>query len=252
MSGAKFSLTILHLYPDLLNLYGDNGNLTVLERRLKWRGIDVEVKTVNDGEPACFCDTDIVVIGGGSKHKQLQASRNAKAISDSLGEYVESGGVMLAVCAGFQLLGRSCEIDGDTVECFGILDFHTVEGKDRFIGNIAVEAELGGKNVVLAGFENHSGRTMIESYRPLGKVIFGHGNDGESGYEGLVYKNTVATHMHGPLLPKNPELADFLIKAALKRKYPNDFGQDLSSLDDTLEVAAKKFIIDRELKEANR
>ncbi len=252
MDAAQFSLTIYHLFPDLLNLYGDKGNIAVLTKRCAWRGIDAQVQALTEGQEPDFGGADIVLLGGGSNREQLLLSRYRSVVAPPLKEYVENGGVLLAVCAGFQMLGTSYEADGEQIDCFGILDYQTVSGEGRLIGNIAIEAELGGKRMVLAGFENHGGRTKIGDLRPLGRVICGFGNDGESGYEGVVYKNTVATYLHGPLLPKNPELADFLIHTALQRKYPGTFAEGLSCLDDSAEQAAKNFIIERELKGDNK
>lgn len=242
----EYSLTIYHLYPDLLNLYGDKGNIAVLEKRCLWRGVKTRVKTLCEGEVPDFSDVDIVLLGGGSDREQLLVSQYRGVVAQPLKEYVENGGVTLAVCAGYQLMGNFYEAEGKKIPCFGVLDIDTVAGEGRLIGNIAVEAVLDGRPVTLAGFENHGGRTDIKNHTPLGRVSFGYGSDGSGTYEGVVYKNTVATYLHGPVLPKNPELADYLIETALKKKYPGKYDGALAPLDDTMEYRAKAFLIERE------
>lgn len=241
-----FSLVIYHLYPNLLNLYGDKGNIAVLKHRCAARGIGAELKTLCEGDVPDFSDADIVLLGGGSDREQLLVSKYRDIVAKPLSDYVESGGVMLAVCAGYQLMGNFYEADGAKIPCFGVLDIDTVSGKGRLIGNIAVETVLDKKPVTLVGFENHGGRTDIKNHTPLGRVVFGFGSDGSGEYEGVVYKNTIATYLHGPVLPKNPELADFLIETALKKKYREKFDGKLEMLDDTMEMRAKSFILERE------
>lgn len=248
MSETNYSITLYHLFPDLLNLYGDKGNIAVFTKRCQWRGIEVEYRTLMENGTPDFDGVDIVLLGGGSNREQLLVSKYAPTIAPKLSEYVEDGGVLLAVCAGFQMLGKSYEADGQVIDCFGILDYHTVSGEGRLIGNVAIEADLDGRHMVLAGFENHGGRTDIGGYPPLGRVICGFGSDATSGLEGVHYKNVVATYLHGPLLPKNPELADYLIKKALQKKYPGTFDGHLAPLDNTMEQKAKTFVIERELK----
>lgn len=243
MSGKV--LTIYHLYPDLLNLYGDKGNIAVLKMRCQKRGIEAKIKTLTAGQKADFSDVDIVLLGGGSDREQLIVSRYRDMVASQFKQYVEDGGVTLAVCAGYQLMGNFYEADGKRIECFKILDIDTISGDGRLIGNIAVEAHLGAKTAIIAGFENHGGRTDIKNHTPLGRVIFGYGSDGSGKNEGVIYKNTIATYLHGPILPKNPEIADFLIETAFERKY----GQKPSKIDDEYDIMerkAKEFIIERE------
>lgn len=241
---ADFSLTVYHLYPDLLNLYGDKGNISVLKKRCEWRKIACQVKTLCEADTPDFSDVDIVLLGGGSNREQLLVSQYASVVAKPLRDYVQADGVTLAVCAGYQLMGNFYEAEGKMIPCFGILDIDTVSGEGRLIGNVVIEAELGDKKVLLAGFENHGGRTNIKQNRPLGRVVSGFGNDGQSGCEGVLYKNTVATYLHGPILPKNPELADFLILRALQKKYPGKFSDGLAPLDDSAEQQAKQALID--------
>lgn len=241
---AERSLTIYHLFPDLLNLYGDKGNVSILQKRCAWRGIDTRVKNMCENDIADFTDVDIALIGGGSDREQLLVSKYSHTVGKAIKRYVEDGGVLLAVCAGYQLLGNFYEADGKRIECFKVLDIDTVASKCRLIGNLVIKANLGGKEVTLAGFENHGGRTDVKSHNHLGKVVSGFGDDGNGAYEGVHYKNVIATYMHGPILPKNPELADFLIETALKRKYGN-VNLPLEPLDDTYELLAKNTIIER-------
>ncbi len=244
---ADYCLTIYHLFPDLLNLYGDKGNVLVLQRRCEWRGIKTNVRYMCENDVPDFDGVDIALLGGGSDREQLLVSKYSNIVSKPLKEYVENGGVLLAVCAGYQLLGNFYEADGKKIECFKVLDMDTTAGDRRLIGNLAVRANLGGKEVTLAGFENHGGRTNVKSNPHLGKVICGFGDDGSGVYEGVHYKNVTATYMHGPILPKNPELADYLIETALKRKY-KDFKGGLSELDDKYEQLAKNFLINEKNK----
>lgn len=241
------SITIYHLYPDLLNLYGDKGNIETLRKRCEWRGINAEIRILTDGQEIDLDGADIVILGGGSDREQRIISSYVSMLAEPLKGYIESGGVMLALCDGYYMLGRSFESNGQTVPGLGILDFHTTSAQKRFVENIAIEAELDGKKVIIAGFENHLGEVHIGSYTPFGKVIYGFGNDATAKQEGIIYKNTIASHMHGPILPKNPELADYLIKSALQNKYGGQFlGLDL--LDDSMELIAKNFVVNRELK----
>lgn len=224
---SQYSLNILHLYPDLLNLYGDKGNLSALEKRMTWRGMDATVTVCNQEDALDVSGYDILVLGGGSDKEQETVCRLLGEKKESLIAYLEDGGVMLATCGGFEMLGT-----------LGILDIHAEYQEKRLISDVVLQSEL--FDTPICGFENHAGRMNIGSYAPLGKVLFGNGNDGESGYEGLIYKNLIATYLHGPLLPKNPKLCDEILLRALKKKYP-DF-DCLSPLDDTLETAANQYI----------
>lgn len=245
---ADYSLTVYHLFDDLLNLCADNGNISVLQKRCAARQIDVSVKTLRAGDIPDFSDADIVIFGGGSCYDRLQVSKQADIFSKPLKDYVENNGVMLATCSGYQLLGNYFEYNGEKIPAFKILDIETTVSDKKFMGDIVAEAELNGKKITLAGFENHTEKTNIKSQKPLGKVLYGFGNDGSGEFEGVCYKNVVATYLHGPTLPRNPELADFLIESALKRKY-SDFSGSLAQLNDEYEMCAKQFIIDRNQKQ---
>ncbi len=235
-------IKILHLYPDLLNLYGDKGNIECMRKRLMWRGIDAEVLTYTCEDTGFdLSDADIVFMGGGSDREQKIVCHRLLEHKDALGSYVEDGGTLVAVCGGYQLLGKYYKLEDETIKGLDILDIYTEQGKKRLIGNIVLQSDFIKEKIV--GFENHGGRTYIGDYTPLGRVVYGYGNDEKSGAEGVVYKNVVATYLHGPLLPKNPALCDYILTNAIKRKNPNFEG--LSPLDDTLEKTANEYIVNR-------
>ena len=231
-------LKICHLYPDVLNLYGDGGNIICLKKRLQWRGINAVVETKPIGSTLDLAGFDIVFIGGGQDFEQevlLDDLHSGK--TDEIRSAVEDGIVLLAVCGGYQMLGSYYETyDGKRCDFTGILDLYTVGGTRRMIGNykFLCTDSAGGSTIV--GFENHSGRTRLGSgVEPLGTVLAGYGNNGEDGTEGAHYKNIFGTYSHGPVLPKNPAFCDFLLETALKRKYGS---AELAPLDDSVELAA--------------
>lgn len=240
-------LTIGHLYPDLLNLYGDRGNIQCLMKRCLWRGIEAETIAFELDDNIDFSNLDIVLLGGGSDREQMLVCEKLKEIQKDFKEYVEQDGVVIAICGGYQLLGNYYKTDMGTIEGLSLVDMYTEQGEDRLIDNIVLQSELFDMPVV--GFENHGGRTFIGKNKPLGRVLYGSGNDGKSGYEGVVYKNVIGTYLHGPLLPKNPQLADELILRALKKKYGEDV--TLSPLDDSQEKAANDYIYNRFVKKEN-
>lgn len=234
-------LTIGHLYPDLLNLYGDRGNIQCFRMRLKWRGIEAEVIPFLSGDKVDFKKLDIVLLGGGSDREQELVCQYLQEIKQDFKDYVEDNGVVLAVCGGYQLLGKYYKTDKKMIKGLEILDIYTEWEPERLIRNIILNSPLFETPIV--GFENHGGRTYIGSHTPLGKVFFGLGNTGKSGYEGVVYKNVIASYLHGPLLPKNPEVCDYLLEHALKRKYGEDI--QLKKLPDKLEHKANNYIVGR-------
>lgn len=238
---SERTLRIAHLYPELLNLYGDGGNILVLRKRLEWRGIGCEVQEVHIDDRPSFADVDIVFIGGGSDREQRIVCEHLLAERAELAAYVEDGGALGAVCGGYQLLGHSYLMGDEEVEGLSLVDLYTDRGSPRLIGNIAIESRICEQPIV--GYENHGGRTHLgEGVEPLGRVVHGHGNDGETGYEGCLYKNVVGTYIHGPLLPKNPGVADYLIGRALERKYGDG---TLEPLDDAFELAANDAMYQR-------
>ena len=210
-------LTIVHLFPELLNLYGDGGNVIALTRRLQWRGLPVEVREVGMGDAMDFSQADIVFIGGGADREQMIVKDAMVARKSELSAYVADGGVLLAVCGGYQFLGHSYAMDDVVVEGLGVIDMETVRGEGRLIGNAVIQSDICDAPIV--GFENHGGRTTLGSdAKPLGRVLGKtFGNNGEDGFEGARYKNVFATYSHGSLLPKNPQVADFVLKTALER-----------------------------------
>jgi CobQ-like glutamine amidotransferase family enzyme len=229
-------LRVCALYPDLMNIYADRGNLRLLEQRCRWRDLGFELSASGLGEPLDPESADLFYIGGGQDRDQRRcafdlAEKKREALHDAAGR----GAVVLAVCGGYQLLGHSYELGDEVLPGVGLVDLTTVRSDGpRLIGNVAIEVELDpGERRVLAGFENHGGRTSLgPDATPLGRVLSGHGNDGRSGYEGVRRGNVIGTYLHGPLLPKNAWLADWLISAALGREEP------LAPLDDRLEVAS--------------
>ncbi|MGO5064655.1 MULTISPECIES: type 1 glutamine amidotransferase [unclassified Clostridium] len=237
-------LNICHLYPDLLNVYGDIGNILVLKYRAKQRGIKINVSNVSIKDSFPIDKYDIALFGGGQDYEQAIVSKDmVETKKDDLTEYIEKGKVLLAICGGYQLLGKYYTTpEGEKLDGLNILDIYTEGGDTRFIGNTVIKNEE--FNETYVGFENHSGRTYIGDLKPLGKVITGYGNNGEDKQEGCIYKNTFGTYFHGSLLSKNPELADRLLSIALKNKYGEDI--DLEPLDDNLEIKAKEFIVTRE------
>ena len=228
-------LNIGHIYPDLLNLYGDRGNVQSFAMRLKWRGIESEVFSYLSGDEIDFSKLDIVMLGGGSSKEQTFACELLSKYKDDLKDYIENDGVILAVCGGYHMLGKSFETADKTIEGLGILDITSTYGKDPMIGNIRIETKF--MDRPLYGFENHYEKTDIGSYESFGTVTHGYGN-GYNNKEGLIYKNLIATNVHGPLLPKNPEICDYMLTKALEKKYNKTV--TLEKLDDSLEDISNK------------
>ena len=238
-------INICHLYPDLLNLYGDQGNVRVLKHRLEARGIDCQVHHISHGQEIDFTQCDILFIGGGQEAQQMIALEELhKGRGAQLKSAVEDGLVLLSIGGGFELLGKSYQtIAGQEIELSGLLDMHCIAGKTRQTGDYAFTWQQGEEKVQIVGFENHSTKTYLGSgLSPLGTIISGHGNNGEDKTEGACYKNLFGSYSHGPLLPKNPVLADHLLSLALLRKYGK---AQLAPLDDRLEQKAQAYILDR-------
>ena len=210
-----------HLYPDYLNIYADRGNIAVLARRAGWRGHQLEVEAVGAGEELEPGRHDLLYIGGGQDREQALIAPDLAAKGPALREAVARGAAVLAVCGGYQLLGRFYrDQSGAELPGAGVFPLHTEAGSGRMIGDVLLECELApGKPQTLAGFENHAGRTYLdEDARPLGRVVAGFGNDGRSGYEGCRVERAIGTYLHGPLLPRNPWLADWLLTQALSHR----------------------------------
>ncbi len=245
-------LRIAHLYPDHMNIYGDRGNILTLRQRCAWRGIEGEVIAVQPGAEIDWSTIDLAFFGGGQDSGQALIAKDfVEQQGHGLRQAIHAGLVVLAICGGYQLLGRYfLTHTGEQLPGIGALDVHTVGGDVRLIGNIVVEAQFAGGSVptMLVGFENHSGRTYLGSgVVPLGRVLCGHGNNGADGSEGAIYQNTFGCYMHGSLLPKNPHFADHLLSLALTRRYGN--ATYLTPLNDTLELGAQRVMVERLLKQ---
>lgn len=227
------TLRLCALYPELMNIYADRGNITVLRARCEWRGLGFQLASCTLGESLDPAAHDLFYMGGGQDRDQATVAHDMVATKrDALHEAHARGAVVLAVCGGYQLLGSSYQLGGEELPGVGLVDLHTVRADGpRLIGNCAIETDLGGARRVIAGFENHGGRTYLgPGERPLGRVLSGHGNNGEDNFEGVWSGNVIGTYLHGPLLPKNAWLADRLIALAL--------GVEPAPLDDRVEDAA--------------
>ena len=214
-------LVVGHLYPEYLNIYADRGNIAVLERRTAWRGIELDYRTIGLGDEVRPGEHDLYYVGGGQDHEQALIAPDLAAKGPALVEAVDAGAAFLAVCGGYQLLGRFYrDRSGAELPGIGLLPHHTVAGERRMIGDVLLESELDpGVPQTLAGFENHAGRTYLDDgAEPLGRVISGFGNNGKDGFEGCRVAGAVGTYLHGPLLPRNPWLADWIIARALARR----------------------------------
>jgi CobQ-like glutamine amidotransferase family enzyme len=232
-------LRLLALYPEQMNIYADRGNILFLQRRCEWRGIGFGYAAAGPGEGFDPGAHDLIYIGGGQDRDQvIVAADMVETKRSALASAVEDGAALLAVCGGYQLLGHSYQLGEQRIEGLGLADLETVrEPGPRLIGNVAIAADFGAGPRVVAGFENHGGRTNLgEDAEPLGKVLSGHGNNGRDGLEGVRRLNMIGTYLHGPLLPKNAWLADRLIALALARRTGSE--PELAPLDDELEQAA--------------
>jgi lipid II isoglutaminyl synthase (glutamine-hydrolysing) len=239
MSTPDLELRLLALYPEQMNIYADRGNILFLQRRCEWRGIGFRYAASAPAEGFDPGDHDLIYIGGGQDRDQvLVAEDMLRTKRDAIASAVDDGAALLAVCGGYQLLGRSYQLDQRSIPGLGIADLETVrEPGPRLIGNVSIEAELGGAPRVLAGFENHGGRTYLGAgAEPLGRVLHGHGNNGADGHEGVRRLNMIGTYLHGPLLPKNAWLADHLIALGLAHQLGSE--PELAPLTDELEAAA--------------
>ena len=243
---GDYKLNIVHLYPDLLNLYGDRGNIQCLRMRCKWRGIDAQVTECNLDDKLSLASADIVLLGGGSDREQQIVCTRLQQVRPELRDYVEDGGTLIAICGGYQLLGHYYDTSEGRMEGLSLVDLYTEQGSPRLISNIVLRNEYlpDALPYEIVGFENHGGRTYIGNNMPFGKVLYGHGNNGKDTCEGVLYRNVIGTYLHGPLLPKNPHVCDLLLQRALDRKY----GISLASfpaLDDSLEMAANRAVVTR-------
>jgi lipid II isoglutaminyl synthase (glutamine-hydrolysing) len=233
-------IVVGHLFPDYLNIYADRGNMAVLARRAAWRGHELEVRPLGPGDFVQAGEHDLYYVGGGQDREQELIAPALAAMGPALREATAGGAAALAVCGGYQLFGRFYrDQSGDELPGAGLLPLHTVAGARRMIGDVLLECELAwGERHTLAGFENHAGRTYLdEGAEPLGQVLAGFGNDGESGFEGCRSGRVLGTYLHGPLLPRNPWLADWLLAQALAHRTGGE-PPELESLPDELEAEA--------------
>jgi CobQ-like glutamine amidotransferase family enzyme len=230
-----------HLYPDYLNIYADRGNMAVLERRAAWRGIGFDYRAIALGDELHAGEHDLLYVGGGQDREQALVAPDLEAKGAAVVEAVAGGSALLAVCGGYQLLGRFYrDRSGAELPGVGLFPHHTVAGERRMIGDVLLECELvPGERRPLAGFENHAGRTVLDrDASPLGRVVAGFGNDGESGFEGCVVGRAVGTYLHGPLLPRNAWFADWLLAQALAHRLGEP--PELEPLPSDLEDEAQR------------
>jgi CobQ-like glutamine amidotransferase family enzyme len=233
-------IVVGHLYPDYLNIYADRGNIAVLRRRAEWRGLELDVRAIGPGEPTRAGEVDLYYVGGGQDREQALIAPDLAARGEELQDAVAAGTAMLAVCGGYQLLGRFYRDRlGSELPGAGVLPLHTVAGERRMIGDVLLDCELEpGLRRTLTGFENHAGRTILDAgAEPLGRVVAGFGNDGESGFEGCRVGRALGTYLHGPLLPRNPWLADWLLAQAVAHATGGE-APALEPLGDELEREA--------------
>ena len=232
-------IVVGHLYPDYLNIYADRGNIAVLARRAAWRGHELDVRTVSVGEHLDPGEHDLLYVGGGQDREQALVAADLAAKADAVHAAVAGGAALLAVCGGYQLMGRGYrDFHGGDLPGVGLFPLETIAGETRMIGDVLLECELEpGVRRTLAGFENHAGRTRLDrGAEPLGRVVAGFGNDGESGWEGCRVGRALGTYLHGPLLPRNPWFADWLLAQALAHRVGE--APQLEPLGDELEYEA--------------
>lgn len=240
MEEENLKISIAHLYPKLLNLYGDIGNIIALKKRCEWRNIEVEFEQIGINDT--IKEHDLYFIGGGQDKQQQEVASALYAQKNFLTQERDKGAVFLGICGGYQLFGHYYQpFEGEKLIGISLLDAYTVAGKKRFIGNVTVQTDFLNPET-LTGFENHSGLTYLQGEtKPLGKIITGNGNNSQDGTEGARYMNVFGTYLHGSLLPKNPQLADYLIELALEKRYGRKI--KLAKLDDKLEMNTHNSLI---------
>ncbi len=230
---SAIKIKIVWIYQDLLNLYGDRGNILTLTYRARARGIHVHTLGVSLGQ-SIPADTNLIFLGGGQDQEQNLVSDDLQKKAPFLKKFIESGGPLLSICGGYQLLGSYYQTrQGEKIKGADVLPIYTKASHERMIGDLEINAQINNKPVKLIGFENHSGKTFLTNAEPLGKVTIGFGNNGEDHTAGIKYHNAIGTYLHGPLLPKNPKLADFLIAKALLYQ---GLDRELAPLDQELDT----------------
>jgi len=240
-------IKILHMYADMLDLYGDSGNMEILKYRCSMRGIECEIDKYSiDSDMPDFSSYDLIYIGGGADLEQQHISKDLIKCSDGIKSAYKSGVFLFLICGGYQLMGKYYrDADGNEIKGLGLFDYFTVapsSRKKRCIGNIALKTKITGKTVKIVGFENHGGQTQ-DVKTPFGEVLYGNGNCSKSTHEGYFEKNVIATYLHGPMLAKNPEISDYIIRYCLKRSTGEPV--KLKKLDDTLEKECRKVMLQR-------
>lgn len=240
-------LKIVWMYHDIMDLYGDKGNMMVLRRRCEQRGISVVIDTCGIGDTCDLSAYDLIFLGGGADREQMMLIDDLRARKENIRQAMDSGSFIFLVCGGYQLFGQYyIAADGSRMDGLGFFDYYTETGKDnaRCIGNIAIECMLEGEKLIALGFENHGGQTRNVT-QPLGRVLSGYGNNFSEGIEGFYNGTVFGTYLHGPLLPKNPKIADFMITKALQKRHPQFTLDQLSPLDDTFEQKAREALFHR-------
>lgn len=241
---GKLKLSLAHLYPELLNIYGDFGNVLTIQKRSEWRGIEIEITKINVGDKIDPAKYDLYFIGGGQDKQQIEVSRELQIQKNALFDAMNLNAVALGICGGYQLFGHYYQPhNGDRLLGIGLLDAYTIAGDKRFIGNVTAKTDFTLPKT-LVGFENHSGLTYIQGEtKPMAMVEIGAGNNNQDKTEGARYKNIFGSYLHGPILPKNPHFADYLIKLALEKRY-NDV-VELQKLGDDFELQAHMALINK-------
>lgn len=242
MNGKNFTLNIAHLYPKLLNIYGDWGNVLTIKRRCEWRGIGVNIDSIGLDDTIDIKKYDFYFLGGGQDHQQITVSKELQKHKSSLQDARDENAVFLAICGGYQLLGHYYQPhNSEKLNGIGLLDAYTESSDKRFIGNVTAHADYV-KPATLVGFENHSGLTYLQGEtQPLALVTTGYGNNGVDKTEGARYRNVFGTYLHGSFLPKNPHFADYLIGLALKKRYKDEIA--LEPLNDEFETKAHSALV---------
>lgn len=243
-AGDSRTVRLCHLYPSLMNIYADRGNIAVIERRLAWRGIGLDITPIELGDDLEGGAHDLYYLGGGQDRDQDRVADDLTRHAPVLRGAADAGAAQLYVCGGIQLAGRSYEtVAGGHLPGVGVLDLETTAGSTRLIGDLVIDAEIEGETQRVVGYENHAGRTTLgPGLRPLGTVVHGHGNNDTDRTEGAVRDHVIGTYLHGPLLPKNPWIADRLLRWALEHRYGSG---DLVDLDDSLEERAHRTAVER-------
>lgn len=235
------------MYHDVMDLYGDKGNMLTLKKRAEERGIDFELHTIGIGQEADLSDYDLVFLGGGADKEQMSIIPDLLSRKENIRKAMDENTFFLLICGGYQLFGQYyIAADYSKIEGLGFYDYYTDTGKrgTRCIGNIILDADLDGQTMRLVGFENHGGQTLNVA-KPLGKVLHGFGNAFDAGYEGFYDGRVLGTYLHGPLLPKNPQLADFVLTKALQKRNPQFSIDNLTPLENPFEGPARQVLFDR-------